>query len=84
MARIHPYMHAFAQAAMEAEAGLVNLVAAQHEDYVLFSFDVSQAFAKGMTFKEQEEKQYKEMVQERMVGLQEEVHLNIKQFMKQA
>ena len=31
---------------------LVNLVAAEHEDFVLFSFDVSQAFAKGMTFKE--------------------------------
>ena len=31
---------------------LVNLVAAQEEDFVLFSFDVSQAFAKGMTFKE--------------------------------
>ena len=31
---------------------IVNAIAAEHEDFVLFSFDVSQAFAKGMTFKE--------------------------------
>ena len=31
---------------------LVNLAAAEHDDFVLFSFDVSQAFAKGMTFEE--------------------------------
>lgn len=31
---------------------IVNLIAAEHSDFVLFSFDISQAFAKGMTFKE--------------------------------
>ena len=31
---------------------LVNLVVAEHDDFVLFSFDVPQAFAKGMAFNE--------------------------------
>ena len=30
----------------------VNVVAAEHENFLLFSFDVSQAFAKGLTFEE--------------------------------
>ena len=31
---------------------LVNAVAAENADFILFSFDVSQAFAKGLTFEE--------------------------------
>ena len=31
---------------------LVNAVAAENEDFILFSFDVSQAFAKGLNFQE--------------------------------
>ena len=31
---------------------LVNGIAAEHDDFILFSFDVPQAFAKGMPFKE--------------------------------
>ena len=31
---------------------MVNAITAQNPDFVLFSFDVSQAFAKGLTFEE--------------------------------
>ena len=31
---------------------IVNSIVAQQEDFVLFSFDISKAFAKGMTFEE--------------------------------
>ena len=31
---------------------LVNAVAAEHPEFILFSFDVSQAVAKGKTFEE--------------------------------
>ena len=43
---------AYAGTASRSGQRIVNSVAAQHEDWVLFSFDVSQAFAKGMTFEE--------------------------------
>ena len=31
---------------------MVNALAAGHKDFLLFSFDVSQVFAKGLTFEE--------------------------------
>ena len=31
---------------------LLDAVAAENEDFIMFSFDVSQAFAKGLTFDE--------------------------------
>ena len=45
-------LETYAGTASRAGQRMVNSVCAQHEDFVLFSFDVSAAFAKGMTFEE--------------------------------
>jgi len=45
-------LETFAGTASRAGQRIVNSEAAQHLDMVLFSFDVSQAFAKGLTFEE--------------------------------
>ena len=45
-------METFAGTASRAGQRLVNSMAAQEPDWVLFSFDISQAFAKGMDFAE--------------------------------
>ncbi len=42
----------FAGTTSRAGQRVVNTVVAQEDDFVLFSFDVSQAFAKGLTFEE--------------------------------
>ena len=45
-------METFAGTASRSGQRIVNSVVVQENDFVLFSFDVSQAFAKGMTFEE--------------------------------
>ena len=45
-------LETFAGTATRSGQRVVNSITAQHEDFVLFSFDVSQAFAKGLTFEE--------------------------------
>ena len=45
-------LETFAGTASRAGQRIVNSEAAQNDDFVLFSFDVSQAFAKGLTFEE--------------------------------
>ena len=42
----------FAGTASRRGQRIVNSIVAQNEDFILFSYDVSQAFAKGMTFEE--------------------------------
>ena len=43
-------LETYAGTASRAGQRMVNSACAQHDDFVLFSFDVSAAFAKGMTF----------------------------------
>ena len=45
-------LETFAGTTSRSGQRIVNTVAAMHPDFVFFSYDVSQAFAKGMTFKE--------------------------------
>ena len=45
-------LETFAGTATRNGQRLVNSMVAQNPDFVLFSFDVSQAFAKGLTFEE--------------------------------
>ena len=45
-------LETFAGTASRVGQRLVNSIGAQYDDFVLFSFDVSQAFAKGMPFEE--------------------------------
>ena len=45
-------LETYAGTASRAGQRVVNSVAAQHPDWIMFSYDVSKAFAKGMTFEE--------------------------------
>ena len=45
-------LETFAGTASRSGQRVVNAITAQNPDFVLFSFDVSQAFAKGLTFEE--------------------------------
>jgi len=45
-------LETFAGTATRSGQRVVNTITAQNPDFVLFSFDVSQAFAKGLTFEE--------------------------------
>ena len=45
-------LETFAGTASRAGQRVVNSQIAQHDDYIMFSADVSQAFAKGLTFEE--------------------------------